>query len=98
MQIPLGAAGFGTEDDRSAVLELEAALVDVMKADPQIEVDGHEFGEGRAVLYLYGPDADEMFRLAKPLLAQFPSTGPKTITRRYGSVFDPGSKEVVTSL
>lgn len=98
VEIWLSQPGLGSSSDRESILELEDALVEAMKVNPKIEVDGHEFGEGKAVLFLYGPDADEMFRIAKPLLLAFPSMGPKRVVRRYGSVFDPESKEVATNL
>ena len=66
--------------------------------DRAIEVDGHEFGDGKAMLYIYGQDADEMLRLARPLLEKHPSSRTMRFTRRYGPATDPTSKEVITGL
>jgi hypothetical protein len=66
--------------------------------DRSIEVDGHEFGDGKAMLYIYGEDADEMLRLARPLLETHPSSATITVTRRYGPATAPASKKVTTGL
>lgn len=98
VEIPLTGDGFGTSEEQDVVIRLEDALTRALAADPTIEVDGHEFGDGKATLYIYGRDADEIFRLAKPELAKHPSSESIVVTRRYGPATDPKSKTLVTGL
>jgi hypothetical protein len=98
VEIPLADGGFGTPAEQEAVMRLEDALTRALTVDRTIEVDGHEFGDGKATLYIYGRDADEMLRLARPSLENHPAGGRIKVTRRYGPATDPASKEVVTGL
>jgi len=98
VEIPITKHGFGTSEEQESVIRLEDALSRALAVDPTIEVDGHEFGDGKATLYIYGRDADEMFRIAKPELAKHPSSADIVVTRRYGPATDPKSKELVTGL
>lgn len=98
IEIPLTGDGFGTALERDAVVRLENALTRELAVDSTIEVDGHEFGDGKATLYIYGRDADGVFRLAEPELRKHPSSGNIVVTRRYGPAADPESKELVTGV
>src|SRR5690606_13315982 len=61
IEMPFSDESFGTEVERERVYALEDALgVAVSKARVGM-VDGHEFGGGKAVLFLYGSDADALY-------------------------------------
>lgn len=75
---------FGDSDEREAVFALEDRLIDAIASRKAGEYDGHEFGEGYATLYLYGPDVDQLFDAAMPALREY---GPRTgsyLVKRYG--------------
>jgi hypothetical protein len=52
------------------------------------EFDGEEFGGGRCVLYMYGPDADRLFGVVEPILKATPVARGGFVIRRYGDVND----------
>jgi hypothetical protein len=83
----------GEEDEQKQVYELEDQLDEALQAADAGDCDGHEFGDKEAVLYLYGPDADMVFKLAEPILQKFPLK-PIRVTLRYGEADDPDAKEV----
>ncbi|MEU8121281.1 hypothetical protein AB0C21_21445 [Spirillospora sp. NPDC049024] len=87
--------GFGEEAERDAVYELEDRLEAALAAAGSGELDGHEFGAGNAQIYLYGPDADALFRSVEPLL-RTAGLPPTDAVLRFGSVEDEGCRvEVV---
>ena len=98
ISVPLSDNEFGSPEDRQAVFSLEDALIAAFSIDQTVEVDGHEFGDGKAVLFIYGRDADAMFSLATPVLQGHPAPRPIKVTRRYGPATDPTAKEVVSEL
>ncbi|MFE6361655.1 hypothetical protein ACFVP3_16900 [Streptomyces sp. NPDC057806] len=49
------------------------------------EVDGNEFGEGEAVVYAYGPDADALFKVMEPTLRGLPFRPAHIVLRRGDS-------------
>lgn len=52
---------YGTEDEREVVYDLEGRLERAIEAAGAGEFDGNEFGGGKAVLYMYGPDKDRLW-------------------------------------
>jgi hypothetical protein len=47
------------------------------------EFDGHGFGDGEVTIYLYGPDADALFRAIEPHLQAHPlGRGAKAVIRK----------------
>jgi len=54
------------------------------------EFDGDEFGEGACTLFMYGPDADLLFRAVEPALRSSPLVRGGRAIKRYGP---PGSRE-----
>ncbi len=57
------------------------------------EFDGDEFGGGKCVLFMYGPDADRLFdAIAATLRSSLLSAGGYVI-KRYGPAEDPTARE-----
>jgi hypothetical protein len=50
------------------------------------EYDGHEVAEDGSdgFFYMYGPDAEALFRVVSPVLATFSFTRAATVTLRFG--------------
>ena len=59
------------------------------------EFDGDEFGEGEAVFYMYGPDADRLFAAVMPVLREVNAPQGSYVRKRYGP---PGAREERISL
>lgn len=76
----------GTEFDHSLAYSLEdkiaAALTDGIGV-----LDGHDFGYSEATLYIYGPNADEMYAAISDILKAF-VVKPIRVRLRYGLVDD----------
>ena len=68
----LAADGFGDADQRKRVYEAERVMAVAVKEAAVGEVDGNEFGGGKAVVYAYGPDADALFKVLEPTLRSLP--------------------------
>jgi hypothetical protein len=90
--LPLSDDEFGTEDERERVFELEDRIIDAVAALGG-EHDGHEFGEGEAVLYTYGPGADALFDAVRASLGGFPVRPGAYAIKRYGRAEDPAARE-----
>jgi hypothetical protein len=58
------------------------------------EFDGNEFGEGGCTFYMYGPDADELFKAIEPTLRNSPLSAGGHAMKRYGPATDRKAKEV----
>jgi hypothetical protein len=98
VHLTLSGDGFGSESDRDGVFELEDALIAAVENARVGEYDGNEFGAGEAVLYAYGPDADSLFEVMEPVIAEFgPGTGSYAI-KRYGGADDASAQEYRVSL
>ena len=90
--LPLSGEGFGSEEERSTIQELErriSAAVERIGGDH----DGDEFGGGEAVLYTYGPDADALFDAISGCLNDFAVRPGAYAIKRYGPATDPSSRE-----
>ena len=90
--LPLSGDEFGTENERESVFELEDRIA---RAVARIggEHDGNEFGEGEAVLYTYGPDADAVLEAVRGSLAGFPVRPGAYAIKRYGRADDAAAAE-----
>jgi hypothetical protein len=86
--LPLSGDEFGTEEEREAVFRLEERI-ERAAADIGGEHDGNEFGEGQAILYTYGPDADALFDAVRGSLGDFPVREGAYAIKRYGRADDP---------
>ena len=90
--LPLSGDTFGTKEEREAVFAVEERL---MKAAAKLggEHDGNEFGEGEAVLYTYGPDADRLMEAVRACLDGFAVRPGAYAIKRYGRADDPDARE-----
>ncbi|MGV9350506.1 hypothetical protein ACWDSD_38310 [Streptomyces spiralis] len=78
----LAAGGFGDADQRKRVYEAEKAMAAAVEEARVGEVDGNEFGAGKATLYAYGPDADPLFKVMEPTLRSLPFRPAHVVLRR----------------
>ena len=85
--LPLSGDDFGTVDEREAVFALESRIEDAV-ARLGGEHDGNEFGEGQAILYTYGPDADALLDAVRVSFADFPVREGAYAVKRYGRADD----------
>jgi len=75
---------FGTAEDRERVFELEDQLTTAVKDAAAGEYDGHEFGSGWGVLYLYGADAKQLAEIVEPIVRRFGPRDGSYLVQRYG--------------
>jgi hypothetical protein len=69
---------------------LEDLLIQQIEQDGIGELDGHESGPTQTTIYLYGPDAEELFSRVQPILASYPlCQNGRAIIRQGG----PGSSQ-----
>ncbi|MEV0220048.1 hypothetical protein [Streptomyces sp. NPDC050704] len=78
----LAGDGFGDGDQREQIYEAEQAMEAATERAGVGEVDGNEFGEGEAVVYAYGPDADALFKVLEPTLRSLPFRPAHVLLRR----------------
>ncbi|KAB2387859.1 hypothetical protein [Actinomadura montaniterrae] len=89
--------GFGTEPERGAIYALAHQLEEVLEAAGDGEVAGHEFGQGAAEIYLYGPDAGALLQAIRPAL-RTATPRPTEAVLRYGDLDDDGCRVEVIPL
>ena len=92
IHLSLGSGGFGSEEARNSIRALKREIEEVLAVSGLGELDGDEFGDGDAVLYLYGPDAERLFAAVEPLTRAW-SPGAKYAFLRYGRSDDPDFAE-----
>ena len=85
--LPLSGDEYGTVDEREAVFALETRVEQAV-ARLGGEHDGNEFGEGQAILYTYGPDADALLHALRNALDDFPVREGAYAIKRYGRADD----------
>jgi hypothetical protein len=83
--------GFGSTEARAAALDLEDNLATAIEASRAGEYDGHEVGDGWVTFYMYGTNADQLFKTAMEALRGISLPKGSHALRRYGK---PGSREV----
>jgi len=96
--IKLSDPGFGRPEERDAIHGLADRLKEAIDQAGAGEYDGDEFGEGQCTLYMYGPDADRLYKAIEPALRNFRFAPGSTATKRYGGPSDPGVREEVIQL
>ena len=84
----------------------DASLDDIVPLEDQLEpaiagagvgeYDGNEVAldGSEAVLYAYGPDADALWDVMKPLLGEFEASQGSFVLKRYGEATDATAREV----
>ena len=90
--MPLSDDELGTDDEREHVFELEGRVGEAVAALGG-EHDGNEFGDGEAVLYTYGPNADALLDAMRESLSGFPTRPGAYAIKRYGCADDPDARE-----
>jgi hypothetical protein len=81
--------------DLSPLFRLEEQLMEAIKKSGAGEFDGNDVGQGQAVLYMYGPDADALYEAVAPVLHGSGLLKGGTVIRRYGPPAE-GTREVRT--
>lgn len=85
-----GVTNFGTSAQQKEVRVLEKEMEQKLPALSGI--DGDEFGDGQATIYVYGSSADKIFEAVEPVLKRS-SFEHLDITLEYGAPDDPLTKE-----
>lgn len=80
---------YGSEDERESIYELEERLGESIEAARAGEFDGNEFGGGEAVLYMYGPDKDQLWRAVESAAREFPLRPAYALLRAGGPDTSP---------
>lgn len=96
IEIPLLDGGFGSNEERDRLFELEDELADLLANSGQGELDGNEIGGGEYSIWLYGPSAQRLFDLIRPQLPPMPQ-GTKVFLR-HGDVDDESAREETIEL
>jgi hypothetical protein len=94
LHLPLDDATFGSTERREALYALEDELIEALELAESGECDGHEFGQGECTIFIYGPDADELFTVVEVVLKEFSAATGGYAIKRYGPADDPNAKEV----
>ena len=77
-------------DEETGLDDIEDPLVEVIEGAGVGEFDGNLIGPDGVVLYMYGPDADQLWATVAPVLRSA-ALGPGAYAiKRYG---DPGARE-----
>lgn len=71
---------------------LEERLEEAVKDARAGELDGDEFGEGECVVFLYGPDAEALWKAVMPVLEKEPFPKGSFAIKRFGGP-DCGQEE-----
>jgi hypothetical protein len=77
---------FALEDRLESAIK--SAAVGILDGD-EVAADGHD-----GYIYMYGPDADRLFKAIKPVLASSPFMKGARIAKRYGPPGE-GTRQVV---
>jgi len=94
----LSDAGFGTPVERQRLMEFEGRLEESIKKAGAGEFDGNEFGNGECVWYMYGPDADALYRAVEPIIREAMTQAGSFVVKRRGAPGDPAAKEETIQL
>lgn len=78
--------------------QLEERLLAVIEKNNAGEFDGDLLGPENATLYMYGPDADQLFAAIKPVLDALPLPKGSEAVKRYGGPGDPRTNEIRVDL
>ena len=82
--------------DWTPFFRFEESLARAIKASGMGEYDGNELAVDGSDgdLYMYGPNADKLFTVVKPLLQSSRLLKSVVVTLRYGAVNDKTAREV----
>lgn len=79
------------------VATLEDSLIQAIDSAGVGEFDGNEFGPDEVVLYMYGPDAEALWEVIKPIIEAYPLCQGARIQIRPGGP-DVSGREVSLSM
>jgi hypothetical protein len=85
---------FGAFDEREALFELEDHLADAIAQHNAGEFDGDEIGEGECRIFMYGPNADNLYSSIEPVLKTSTLAAHGYALKRYGEPEDPNVRKV----
>jgi hypothetical protein len=90
----------GVQVEDGALYAVEDALTGAIEKAGVGIYDGHDraVDGSHAILYMYGPDADDLFKVALPILLSHALTASGVAKRRYGSAQNPNAQVKFTSL
>lgn len=91
--LPLLNDPFGSEREREIIADLAGQLQRAINDHNVGEFDGEEFGGGRCILYMYGPDADRLFSVVEPILKSNQLSNGSFVIKRYGEAKDLNAVE-----
>ncbi|GAA4320260.1 hypothetical protein GCM10023178_31500 [Actinomadura luteofluorescens] len=97
LKFALTGDGYGTEPERGAIYALAHQLEEALETAGDGEVDGHEFGQSTAQIYLYGPDAERLLQAIRPVL-RTAGLRPNEAVLRFGDVDDESCRVEVVPL
>jgi hypothetical protein len=82
-------------NDLDALFALEDRLDDAIERAAVGEYDGHEIATDLSdgSIYMYGPDADDLFAVVLPVLRATDFTVGASVVRRYGEASDFNARE-----
>ena len=66
------------------IFELEDQLMEAIEQANVGELDGNEVGEGKAVIFMYGPDADALLHAILPALRASELVRDGFVLKQYG--------------
>lgn len=89
-KIKLNAGNLGSAEEIQRISDLEDQLEKALKAANAGEFDGDEYGEGFCTIYLFGPSAERLAKVALPILKNFRAPARSFVIKRYGK---PGAKQ-----
>jgi hypothetical protein len=95
IKIRLSDEDMGTEEDEDEMFRLDEELRQAITAAQAGEYDGHEFGGGMFLVYIYGPSAERLFEVAWPVLARREFRLGSHVIKRYGK---PGANKDIVPL
>jgi hypothetical protein len=94
ISIPL-SDGRPDSDEVQQVYKIESELTKAIERSRTGEYDGNEVLAKMFTMYVYGPSADKLFDVARPILAKYQLPSGSRAVKRFG---DRGAKEERVSL
>jgi hypothetical protein len=86
--------------DLGNLFALEDQLIAVVDSGGVGQVDGHEIAVDGSdgYFYIYGPDADRLFEVVRPILANTDKVTEPVVSLRYGRADDPNALQKIANL
>ena len=91
IHLKLSNEEFGYSGETAEYYPLEDDIEALVENNGVGELDGHEFGGGFAVFYLYGPDAEKLYSAISDRILSIEALSGSFVVKRYGQ---PGSHDI----